>query len=82
MAHKLKIAVEDILQDPNYIRFVDWSSYDTRMDVTNRVLKVSVPGQNDFTLANLPQSDSITYSSKSLKYKMTLRDRFVLLAFS
>lgn len=67
MAHQLKIGVEDILQDPNYIRVIDWSEYDNRMSVTNRVLKIDIPLYNVYKLVNLPQSGSITYSSKSLK---------------
>lgn len=73
MAHKLKIIVEDILQDENYIRVIDWSVYDNRMSVTNRVMKVEIPGVTDFKLVPFSISDSTVYSSKSLKLDKGLR---------
>lgn len=72
MAHKLKIAVEDMLQSVNYIRIIDWSDYDTRMAVTNRVLKVEAPGEESFKLITLPQAGSISLTSKSLKLSKEL----------
>ena len=66
MAHQIKIIVEDIQQDKNYIRVVDWSVYDSRMPVTNRVLKVEAP-HYDFKIVPLTQGGSNTYTTKSLK---------------
>lgn len=67
MAHLLKIIIEDIQQDPNYIKAIDWSVYDTKLPVTNRVMKVNVPGHNTSRIITFSQSGSNTYSSKSLK---------------
>lgn len=66
MAHQIKIIVEDIQQDKNYIRVVDWSVYDNRMPVTNCVLKVEAP-HNEFKIVPLTRGGSNTYTSKSLK---------------
>lgn len=85
MAHKLKIVIEDIQQDLNYIRAVDWSVYDERMSLTNRVMKVEVPGQEDFVLAPFPKNSSTTYSSKSLKLSKNidaLPDGFYVFTYS
>lgn len=67
MAHELKITVEDVFQDLNYIRVADWSVYDKYLAVTNRVTKVEIPGQQTFKLISLPQGASFAFTSKSLK---------------
>lgn len=72
MAHKLVIVIEDIQQDVNYIRAIDWSDYDKKMSITNRVMKVNVPGEEVFKLVPFPQGESISYSSKSLKISKTI----------
>lgn len=74
MAHKLKIEVEDIHQDPNYIRFIDWSEYDDRIEVTNKVCKVEIPGEENFKLVRVPTNGSIAYNSKSLKLSTDIQN--------
>lgn len=74
MAHKLKLVVEDLFQDPTYIRLVDWSVYDSRIPVTNRVIKLEIPGQERFKLVKLPVSGSFPFTSKSLKISSQVED--------
>lgn len=74
MAHKLKLVIEDLFQDAKYIRLVDWSVYDTRIPVTNRVVKLEIPGQANFKLVKLPVNGSFPYTSKSLKICSQVED--------
>lgn len=74
MAHRLKIKIEDVFEDPRYIRVIDWSEYSTVLELTNRVLKVEVPGLEDFKIVNIPVKNSAVYTTKSLKISKQLED--------
>jgi hypothetical protein len=74
MAHQLKLQIEDVFQDTRYIRVVDWSVYDKRLEIKNRVVKVEIPGQDNFKLIKLPTNESFAYTSKSLKISTQLED--------
>jgi hypothetical protein len=67
MAHQLRIQIDDILHDANYIMAIDWSIYDAKLPLTNRVMKVDIPGEPQYALVPFTASGRNSYSSKSLK---------------
>jgi len=74
MAHNLKLFIEDVFQDPKYIRVGDNSVYDELLPVTNRVFKIDIPGQQIYKLIKLPVGGYFTYTSKSLKISKNVED--------
>lgn len=74
MRHNLKIEVQDIYLDTRYIKVTDWSVYNPQLALTNRVLKMLVPGREMPVITTLPASDSLIYNSKILKLSKVVED--------
>lgn len=74
MRHNLKIQVQDIYLDSRYIKVSDWSVYNPQLALTNRVLKLLIPGREVPVITTLPASDSLIYNSRILKLSKVVED--------